>query len=154
MSAKPRVPTDQCHKQSGQAVVTLTDAISGRRRDVLLGKYGTKASKEEYKRIVLQWEVGERRMPGACQGNLSPCVRHSPLPLALLSARRQNGLHCACEFYTRTLLPPTDFESARSIRYGPCIGLHCACEFYTHTRRYRPPVLWTGRRPKWIALCL
>jgi hypothetical protein len=28
----------------------------------------------------------------------------------------------------------------------------CACEFYTRARRYRPPVLSTGKLPKWIAL--
>ena len=33
-------------------------------------------------------------------------------------------------------------------------GLHCACELYTHARGYRPPVLWTGKPPKWIALRL
>jgi integrase len=63
MSAKPRVPSYRRHKQSGQAIVTLTDAVTGRRRDVLLGKYGTKASKDEYKRVVLDWEANERRLP-------------------------------------------------------------------------------------------
>jgi integrase len=65
MSSKPRVPSYRRHKQSGQAVVTLTDAVTGRRRDVLLGTHGTKASKEEYRRVVLEWEANERRTPGA-----------------------------------------------------------------------------------------
>jgi integrase len=65
MSNKPRVPSYRRHKQSGQAIVTLTDAATGRRRDVLLGRHGTKASKEEYKRVVLEWEANERRLPGA-----------------------------------------------------------------------------------------
>jgi integrase len=65
MSDKPRVPSYRRHKQSGQAIVTLTDAVTGSRRDVLLGRYGTKASKEEYKRVVLDWEANERRLPGA-----------------------------------------------------------------------------------------
>jgi integrase len=65
MSNKPRVPSYRRHKQSGQAIVTLTDAVTGRRRDVLLGRHGTKASKDEYKRVVLEWEANERRLPGA-----------------------------------------------------------------------------------------
>ncbi len=33
MSNQPRVPSYRRHKQSGQAIVTLTDAVTGRRRD-------------------------------------------------------------------------------------------------------------------------
>jgi integrase len=65
MSAKPRIPSYRLHRQSGQAVVTLTDAVTGRRKDHLLGKHGTKASKEEYQRVVLQWEANQRRLPAA-----------------------------------------------------------------------------------------
>ena len=59
MSNDTRVPSYRRHKQSGQAIVTLTDALTGRRRDVLLGRHGTKASKEEYRRVVLDWEANE-----------------------------------------------------------------------------------------------
>jgi integrase len=65
MSQKPRVPSYRLHRQSGQAVVTLTDAVTGRRKDHLLGKYNTAASKEEYKRVVLEWEASNRRLPQA-----------------------------------------------------------------------------------------
>jgi integrase len=65
MSNRPHVLSYRRHKQSWQAIVTLTDAVTGRRRDVLLGRYGTKASKEEYRRVVLDWEASERRLPGA-----------------------------------------------------------------------------------------
>jgi hypothetical protein len=40
----------------------LTDGF-GRRRDVLLGKFGTKESKAEYKRVVLEWDANERSLP-------------------------------------------------------------------------------------------
>src|SRR2546423_1614649 len=56
-----RVPSYRLHKQSGQAVVTLTDGLGGR-RDVLLGKHGTKASRVEYARIIAEWEAGGRRL--------------------------------------------------------------------------------------------
>jgi integrase len=65
MSARPRVPSYRLHRQSGQAVVTLTDSLTGQRKDRLLGKYGTAASKEEYKRVVLEWEANGRRLPEA-----------------------------------------------------------------------------------------
>jgi integrase len=65
MSAKPRIPSYRLHRQSGQAIVTLTDAVTGQRKDCLLGKYDTAASKEEYKRVVLDWEVNGRRLPDA-----------------------------------------------------------------------------------------
>jgi integrase len=58
--SRPRgIPSYRRHKQSGQAVVTLTDP-SGRRRDVLLGKYGTAASRKEYARVLEEWEVAGR----------------------------------------------------------------------------------------------
>ena len=60
--SRTRVPSYRRHKQSGQAIVTLTDGY-GRRRDVLLGKFGTKESKAEYKRVVLEWEANERSLP-------------------------------------------------------------------------------------------
>jgi hypothetical protein len=47
MSRKPHVPAYRRHKQSSQAVVTLPDGVGGH-HDVLLGKYGTPASRVEY----------------------------------------------------------------------------------------------------------
>jgi integrase len=58
-----RVPSYRLHKQSGQAVVTLTDGL-GKRRDVLLGKYGTAASRAEYARVIAEWESAGRQLPG------------------------------------------------------------------------------------------
>jgi integrase len=54
------VPTYRLHKQSGQAVVTLTDGLGGR-RDVLLGKYGSTESRTEYARVIGEWEANRRR---------------------------------------------------------------------------------------------
>lgn len=55
-----RDPRYRHHKQSGQAIVTLTDGAGGR-RDVLLGKYGTAASRQEYRRVLTEWEANGRR---------------------------------------------------------------------------------------------
>jgi hypothetical protein len=44
MSRLLKIPSYRLHKQSGQAVVPLTDSL-GKRRDVLLGKYGPAESR-------------------------------------------------------------------------------------------------------------
>jgi integrase len=63
MSRRRSIPSYRLHKQSNQAVVTLTDG-TGARRDVLLGKYGTPASRAEYARVLGEWEATGRRLPG------------------------------------------------------------------------------------------
>jgi integrase len=62
MPHTPKVPSYRRHNQSGQAVVTLRDAL-GNRRDVLLGKYGTAQSRAEYARVIAEWEANDRRLP-------------------------------------------------------------------------------------------
>jgi integrase len=52
------------HKQSGQAIVTLRDAL-GNRRDVLLGRYGSAESRAEYARVIGEWEANSQRLPQA-----------------------------------------------------------------------------------------
>ena len=59
---KLRIPSYRLHKQSGQAVVTLTDGL-GTRRDILLGKHDSPESHAEYRRVMLEWEVNGRRLP-------------------------------------------------------------------------------------------
>src|SRR5262249_20655087 len=61
MSRTPSVPSYRLHKQSGQAIVTLTDGL-GNRRDVLLGKHGTPESRLEYSRVIAEWEASGRRL--------------------------------------------------------------------------------------------
>jgi integrase len=62
MSRSHHVPSYRRHKQSRQAIVTLTDGFGGR-RDILLGKYGTAASRAEYARVLAEWEANGRRLP-------------------------------------------------------------------------------------------
>jgi integrase len=60
--ARPRsVPSYRKHRQSGQALVTLTDGLGGR-RDVLLGKHGTAGSRAEYARVLAEWEAAGRSL--------------------------------------------------------------------------------------------
>lgn len=53
-SLKRAVPKYRKHKQSGQAIVTLSG------RDYLLGPHGTKASALEYDRLVMEWLASGR----------------------------------------------------------------------------------------------
>jgi integrase len=63
MSRRRGIPAYRVHKQSGQAIVTLTDGIGGR-KDVLLGKYDTPESRAEYIRVLAEWEATGRRLEG------------------------------------------------------------------------------------------
>ena len=49
-----RVPQYHRHKQSGQAIVTING------RDYLLGPHGTRVSKLEYDRLIIEWLSSNR----------------------------------------------------------------------------------------------
>jgi integrase len=57
-------PSYRLHRQSGQAVVTLNG------RDILLGKYGTAASRNEYNRRIGEW-IQNGRQPAVAAADLS-----------------------------------------------------------------------------------
>jgi hypothetical protein len=57
-----RTPTYRKHKGSGQAVVTLNG------RDIYLGKYGTKASRDEYNRSIGEWLAKRPAVAGIAAG--------------------------------------------------------------------------------------
>ena len=52
-----QVPSYRLHKQSGQAIVTLNG------KDILLGKHGAKASRDEYSRVIAEWLAAGRQLP-------------------------------------------------------------------------------------------
>jgi hypothetical protein len=52
-----RNPSCRRHRVSGQAVVTIDGS------DISLGPYGTKASKEQYDRVLGEWLANGRRLP-------------------------------------------------------------------------------------------
>jgi hypothetical protein len=60
------VPSYRLHRQSGQVIKTLTEALGGR-RDALLGRYGTRASRVEYARIIAEWEAAGRSLVATSQ---------------------------------------------------------------------------------------
>lgn len=77
--------TYRSHKQSGQAIVTLPDGIGGR-RDILLGKYGTKDIVIEQARVLAEWEAAGRLSPRLRA--TSPLMISSWLTTATLKVNR------------------------------------------------------------------
>jgi integrase len=61
-----RIPTYRRKKIRSDvyAAVTLPDG-NGRRRDVLLGKYGTAASKQEYAKVIAEWQANRGTWAGS-----------------------------------------------------------------------------------------
>lgn len=59
----PKTPAYRKRSGYDQAIVTLTDAATKRRRDYWLGEYGSPASRERYHRLIAAWEAGGRRHP-------------------------------------------------------------------------------------------
>ena len=59
------LPNYRLHKQSGQAVVTLSCAVTGKRRDVMLGEYDTPASRVKYAETIAKWERDGRILDNA-----------------------------------------------------------------------------------------
>ncbi len=56
-------PAYRRRKGYTQAIVTLTDAFTKRRKDYWLGEYGTPASRELYHRVLADYESLGRRLP-------------------------------------------------------------------------------------------
>ena len=57
MVRRTTTPLYRYHKAYKQAVVTLTNAGTGRRKDVLLGRYDTLESRVEYARVLAEWQL-------------------------------------------------------------------------------------------------
>jgi integrase len=58
-----KIPSYRQRSGSGQAIVTLTDSPTGKRRDYWLGEFNTPASRELYYRLIAEWEGLGRRFP-------------------------------------------------------------------------------------------
>ena len=63
MSHRSIVPTYRKHKQSSQAIVTFRLA-SGKRKDYLLGRFGSQESRAEYARLLAEFQTSHGAMPG------------------------------------------------------------------------------------------
>lgn len=60
----PKLPPEYRQRPGRtQALVTLTDAVTKKRRDYWLGEYGTPESRELYYQVIAEWEARGRRFP-------------------------------------------------------------------------------------------
>ncbi len=57
------LPAYRQRKGYDQAIVTLTDSVSGKRRDYWLGTFDSSESRERYLRLLAEWETNGRRWP-------------------------------------------------------------------------------------------
>lgn len=62
-SRTTKTPAYRQRPSYDQAIVTLTDARTKKRRDYWLGPYGSPESREAYHRIIAEWEAGDRCLP-------------------------------------------------------------------------------------------
>jgi hypothetical protein len=60
---RTKSPSYRHRKGYTQALVTLTDAVTRKRRDYWLGEYGTPESREACHRVIAAWEANGRRWP-------------------------------------------------------------------------------------------
>ena len=59
----PKTPSYRCRTGYTQAIVTLTDSVTRKRRDYWLGPHGSPESREHYHLIIAEWEANGRRLP-------------------------------------------------------------------------------------------
>ncbi len=83
MGTKPRTRKPPAYRQRkgySQAIVTLTDSATGKRRDYWLGEHGTPESKERYYRLLAEYEALGRRLPDkpGARATLEPCTASEP----------------------------------------------------------------------------
>jgi hypothetical protein len=60
---KRQPPSYRQRRGYDKAIVTLTDSVTGYRKDFWLGAYGSPESRELYHRLLAQWEANDRRLP-------------------------------------------------------------------------------------------
>jgi len=58
-----KIPSYRQRPEYGQAIVTLTDSVTKKRRTYWLGEFESRESRERYHRVIALWEAGDRRLP-------------------------------------------------------------------------------------------
>ena len=82
----PKTPSYRRRPGYTQAIVTLTDSVTKKRRDFWLGPHGTKESREQYHRVIAEWEANGRRFPRAVSAQTAP---NKPEGLKLVALLRE-----------------------------------------------------------------
>lgn len=122
------VPSYRKHKQSGQAVVTLSG------RDHLLGPYGSAKSHRQYDQLIAEWMVAGRHLPRRTR---MAAGRHlAPRPdeessLTVNELCRAFKEHAQTYYLNRDRTPGREPENFRQVlrRLREIYGDALACEF-------------------------
>jgi integrase len=116
------VPSYRMHRQSGQAIVTLSDRKTGQRRDYLLGPYHSPASRVEYARLLMEQQSIDGRLP-VKTGDAKPSdLTLNELMLAYV--------RYAASYYVKDSEPTTEQEAIRqALRFLKSYGHSIARNF-------------------------
>ncbi|MEO0514151.1 MAG: tyrosine-type recombinase/integrase [Planctomycetota bacterium] len=134
MANPPSPPKLRLHKASGRAVVTLLDALTGKRRDHYLGTFGTPEAHEAYAQLIRDWEtrgrtlnaLGPRQAKSHTRGRCSEPAAHSIAALCLAYVRhveKRGGIsptQVACIKQALKILRQT-CGSVPVARFGPLL---------------------------------
>jgi integrase len=135
MSEPSRIPAYRLHKSSGHAVVTLTDSHTKTRRDVLLGRYGTAESRQEYLRVIAEWEANGRTLQAASD---------SPADLTVAELLLRFMLHAEKHYRHPDGTPTSALDNFRQ-------ALRAVKELYAHTPAAGfGPLALKAVRQKWV----
>ncbi|MEM1208125.1 MAG: site-specific integrase [Planctomycetota bacterium] len=85
MPRQPKTPSYRLHKASKQAITTLTDVNTGRRRDVLLGPHGSPESRRLYDETIAAWLAAGRVLDAEPPETSPPSPGTHTLAAVLLS---------------------------------------------------------------------
>src|SRR5688572_5265805 len=84
--AVPKTPSYRLRPGYTQAIVTLSDAASGKRRDYWLGQHDSPQSREAYHRLIAEWEANGRSLPDANAVSPSGGATDGPTTLDIVRA--------------------------------------------------------------------
>jgi integrase len=82
----PKTPAYRLRKGYTQAIVTLTDAVTKRRRDYWLGEHGYAESRNQYHCLIADWEANGRRLPAE---TVYPSLVGPPASITVVEVSRQ-----------------------------------------------------------------
>jgi hypothetical protein len=144
------VPSYRLHRQSGQAIVTLSDGKTGQRRDYLLGRYDSPESRVEYARLLMEQQSIDGRLPVKTGDGAPSDLTLNELMLAYV--------RYAASYYVKDGEPTTEQEAIRqALRFLKSYGNNIASNFGPLGLRAVPQfddrpqgdLQDEGERPRW-----
>ncbi|MBL8879291.1 MAG: site-specific integrase [Phycisphaerales bacterium] len=120
----PKTPSYRGREGYTQAIVTLTDSVTKKRRDYWLGQHGTPESRELYHRLIAEWEAAGRRLPHSPNETVPTQQRESLKLIVLLRdylrfARRHHDYGEFRSFVAAMRLMKKYFGSTPAEEFGP-----------------------------------